>query len=70
MNPVKVDNPDDFLWGFCKDATDYPTSLTKNNYYRIKEDLELSRQNQVYVLDDSYNWYVYPSNIFVIGRKR
>lgn len=52
-------------FAICTDNSDYPASLEKKKLYEILPDPEAERYNQIRVIDESGDDYLFPLDIFL-----
>jgi hypothetical protein len=52
-------------FAICTDNSDYPTSLEKKKLYEVIQDLEAEKHDQIRVIDESGDDYLFPVSIFL-----
>lgn len=52
-------------FAICTDNSDYPTSLETRKLYEVIPDPEARKHNQIRVVDESGDDYLFPSDFFV-----
>lgn len=52
-------------FAICTDNSDYPASLEKKKLYEVIPDAEAEKHNQIRVIDESGEDYLFPLQIFL-----
>lgn len=57
---------EDFRFAVCIENLDYPASLELRKIYQVLSDINAEKNNELRVVDESGEDYLYPANYFIL----